>query len=152
MSADLRNPNLADRSRAFDTVAGLLVERLAVMREAVDYTPVRIDRHRLQEVLLAGLEDADPAVRARTIRALARLPFETQEVQAVAPLLSDPHWLVRLVAVDVLARQQGQVFKRVAEQLAKSDPDALVKELAGLHLERMSAMDVTSPTSGQPGL
>ncbi len=152
LSANLRASNPADRCRVFETVSGLLVERLAVMRKPADYAPVRIDRHQLQEVLLAGVKDPDPAVRARTIRALARLPFETPQVQAVAPLLSDPHWLVRLVAVDVLASQQGQVFKRVAERLAKSDPDALVKELAGLHLERMGLMQVTPPTSAQPGL
>ncbi|MFQ5490223.1 MAG: HEAT repeat domain-containing protein [Phycisphaerae bacterium] len=146
LSAELRDPSAANRARALATVAGLLVERLAVMGETVDYTPVRIDRRWLEEVLLAGLKDPDAMVRARAGRALARLQLRSQEVQALAPLLSDAHWLVRLVAVDVLSRQQGRVFTRVAERLAKTDPDPLVRELAALHRERMAVFGSSDST------
>ena len=46
---------------------------------------------------------------------------------------------VVLVVVDTLAVHQGPVFRLVAERLAESDPDPLVRELAGLHLLRWEA-------------
>lgn len=127
------------RIEALRTMAALLAERLAAMRGQFDYEPVRIDKKGLEAVLRQSLGDPDPMVRACALDSLVMLPLDEDRVQAAAPLLSDSHWLVRLVAVDTLAVRQGPVFRPVAERLAESDPDPLVRELARLHLQRWEA-------------
>ena len=131
-----------ERVRAMRTAAGLLAERLLAMREKLDYRPARVDKKWLESLLAVGLSDPDPVVRARTLESLALLPFDNDRVQTLAPLLSDEHWLVRLLAVDVLADTQGEVFVPVCQRLADSDPDELVSELADLWLQRWEADDV----------
>jgi hypothetical protein len=116
-----------------------LVERLAAMREQFDYTPVRVDKRGLESLLAGGLADSDPLVRARAAGIASLLPLEEEQAASLAPLLSDRHWLVRLLAVDVLAAEQGPMFQPVVDRLAQSDPDELVRELAGLYLERWRA-------------
>jgi hypothetical protein len=128
-----------ERFAALRTVAGLLAERLAVMREKPDYTPARIDKSGLQAILRAGLSDPDAVVRARMLDNLALFRFSDQQVEMVAPLLSDGDWLVRLAVVDFLAARQGNIFEPVARRLAESDSDPLVRELAELYIQRWQA-------------
>jgi hypothetical protein len=48
-----------------------------------------------------------------------------------------------------LAERQGTVFRPVAERLAESDPDALVRELADLYRQRWDA--ARRPDTGNGG-
>ncbi|HUU84371.1 MAG TPA: HEAT repeat domain-containing protein [Phycisphaerae bacterium] len=128
-----------ERVDALRTVAALLEERLATMREKLDYTPVRIDKKGLEATLRAGLTDPSPMVRAHMLDNLGLFRFSDEQAGMVAPLLSDEDWVVRLMAVDFLAARQGTVFERVARRLAESDADPLVRELAGLYVERWRA-------------
>lgn len=136
---DLGDADCALRLRGLRTVAGLLAERLLAMRQKLEYTPARIDKKGLEALLQSGLTDPEPVVRAGLLDCLALLPFKEEQASLIAPLLSDNHWLVRLVAVDFLATRQGAVFSPVAERLADGDPDALVRQLARLHLHRLEA-------------
>lgn len=140
----------SQRVEALRTVAALLEERLRAMREKLDYTPARIDKKGLEAVLRAGVLDPSPMVRARMLDNLALLRFSDEQAQLVAPLLSDQDWVVRLVAVDFLAARQGTVFEPVAQRLAETDPDPLVRELAKLYIQRWEAMELQQ--SGRGGL
>jgi len=134
-----RAPAPDQRLNAYRVVVGLLAERLAAMRQQPDYEPVRIDKTGLEKVLARALTDPDPIVRARVLDSMRLLDFGDNRVQAIAPLLADGHWLVRLIALDVLAQKQGTVFEPVVLRLAQSDPDELIRELAALYLERWRA-------------
>lgn len=137
-----REGSASDKVVAMRTVVGLLDERLAVMRQAPDYQPARVDRNWLQAMLAAGQSAPDPIVRAGVLDAVTHLPFDAQRVQSLAPMLADPDWLVRMSAVQVLATRQGPSFRPVAERLAQSDPDELVRELARLHVDGWQADEI----------
>ncbi len=139
LSGELHSRTPESRARAYECVAALLAERLLSMRGALDYQPVRVDKQSLTAVLMAGLNDADPLVRARTVDSLPLLAWKNEHAAAVGPLLADPDWLVRMMAVDLLATQQGGVFSPVAGRLAEQDPDPLVRDLARLQLNRLQA-------------
>ena len=145
LTGDLRSSDPSRRISALRTAAGLLAERLLGMRTKLDYQPRRIDKTWLTNVLHAGLSDPNPVVRARAVECLTMLAWKDELAQAVAPLLSDPHWLVRLMVVDLLATRQGPVFSPVAGRLSEQDPDPLVRRLAYLHLERLQPRPTRPP-------
>lgn len=89
----------------------------------------------IKMALRAALASPSPSIRARTVSAIA-LKLDPNIVGQLAPLLSDPHWMVRLVTADVFASHQERVFEPVLRSLAQRDPDALVRRLASLHLAR----------------
>ncbi len=98
--------------------------------------------------MLSDLSDPDPWVRAATLDVVPLLPWKAEYAQAVAPLLGEGHWLVRLAVIELLATQQGSVFSPVAGRLAGQDPDPLIRKLALLHLQRLQAPQLppTGPT------
>ena len=92
---------------------------------------------RPQSQVLNALGHASPIVRARSLYALSHEQLDESTIAGVAPVLSDTHWLVRLVAVDFFATRQGRVFSQVLARLARDDPDALVRRLASLQLSKL---------------
>lgn len=114
----------SSRLRGFDPIVATLTRTAS--RRAAQQTQV-----------LNALGHASPIVRARSLYALSHEQLDESAVAGAAPVLSDTHWLVRLVAVDLFARRQGHVFSQVLARLARDDPDALVRRLAQLHLSKL---------------
>ncbi|HQL55566.1 MAG TPA: hypothetical protein PLQ87_12730, partial [Phycisphaerae bacterium] len=67
---------------------------------------------------------------------------------AVESCLAHEHWLVRLMAVRVLARQ-GREFAARAESLARDDADELVRALAASYVEgwRLAGPAASAPAT-----
>ncbi len=137
LMALLREGAETDRIKAIRTLAALVAEREAARLTPPDYSLRRVDEIKLRRVVLTTLLDPAPEVRAATLDALRELELGPRLVEQVAPLLSDPNWLVRLITLDVLTDQQGQAFRPVLESFSSSDPDGLVRRLATLRLRQL---------------
>lgn len=137
--ARLREGTEPERIAAVRAVAALIVEREAARHQPPDYFVHRVDELKLRKMLLSALADPAPQVRAAALDALRAVDLGPRTLEQAAPSLSDPHWLVRLLAIDVLSASQGDSFRPVLERTATADPDNLVRRLAKLHLHRVEA-------------
>ncbi len=135
---DLRGKDSDRRALSVIKAVGLLAERQTAVRDKLDYKPVRVDHRGLNAIIERGIGDADPTVKARSVNALGQLPHKDDRAKLMAPPLSDSHWLVRMLTIDALARNQGDKLKPVLQRLAADDVDPLVREMAELHLERLA--------------
>jgi hypothetical protein len=89
--------------------------------------------------LLDTLDDPSWYVRARSLDALGGVDLDQATIRSAATCLSDSHWLVRMLVVDLFSAKQGETFLPVLERLKEGDPDVLVRRLAGLHAARFDA-------------
>ncbi len=131
---DLASPDSERATRAADVLACLLRAHHGRKRGAAEKDP--LDPAPLQRALLVAATRTtsaadDAARRARIIEHFRHLPLTNDVVKSLAPGLSDKEWLVRLTTTWLFASKQGAKFTRVAKRTADSDPDPLVRELAG---------------------
>jgi len=141
---NLRASDEAARVRALETVVVLILERLdSMLRKPHTYHALSIDAEKLTADALTMLRDPSPHIRARTLSALTRLPLSQPTIQAAAPLISDSHWLVRLLAVEFFAKKQGLLFLPVLERLAE-DPHPIVARLATLYRDQARELKRTT--------
>ena len=98
----------------------------------------------LKAALLGALTGSPPNMRARIVDGLSRLELDQRLAANLAPLLSDPYWLVRLLTIDLFAARQGRLFGPVLQKMSDTDPDRLVRRLAALLLARLEAGGVES--------
>jgi tetratricopeptide (TPR) repeat protein len=138
--AELQSGTEARRCRAAHALAALLGERHRADAGGIGYTARLIDVAAVREALFRALDDASPLVRAAATDALVLVPLDDTVIGAVAPRLSDGNFLVRMMAVDLLANAQGPVFAPVLDRLARDDADPLVRQLCRLY-------HAVSPTS-----
>ncbi len=131
--AELKSGTEVQRCRAVQVLAALLGERHRADAAGIDYTVRAIDVAEVRGALFAALDDPSPLVRAAATDALVLVPLDDTIVGAVAPRLSDGNFLVRMMAVDLLANAQGPVFAPVLDRLARDDADSLVRELCRLY-------------------
>jgi len=103
-------------------------------------------------VLIAAVQErfADPAweVRAHLAESLRWVELERELAQAASGLLSDPHWLVRMLAIRMFADHHGAKFDKVAAYYAEHDPDDLVCTVARAVRHRW--VSTTQPASSAP--
>ncbi len=97
--------------------------------------------------LLDALADRSWYVRARALGALANVDFDQTTIERAAACLSDSHWLVRMLAIDLFTVKQRATFLPVLEHVKQDDPDVLVRRLARLQAERF---DSTTEQPGRP--
>jgi len=84
----------------------------------------------LKSALAHNLADDDWTVRVHTMAGMLSLPLDYELVSAVAENLDDTHWPVRLMAVYLLAKAQGDNFRKVLDWTAKYDSSELVRDMA----------------------
>lgn len=144
MFSALAGDSDAARVRAIEVTAELLGERQRINVKKASYEPAPVPVDRLRVVLLSMLDSDSWELRVRTLDALQIVGLDQAMVDAVARCLDHPHWLVRLMAVRVLARQ-GPTFAERAASIARNDEDELVRALAESYVTKW-----TQPTS-QPG-
>jgi len=129
-------------------LAALAVEQQRTEAGLTGYSRAVVDDGALVPLLLRrAASDPLPHVRARILDALRWYRLAPDAVGTVASALSDRSWLVRLAAVSVLTEQQGGEFLPVLEGIARSDPDHLLRQLAGAHARRLKAL----PAGAQRG-
>jgi len=132
----------AARMRAIEVVAELLGEAQRAELNQLSYTPDPVPAARLRSALLTMLADTSWERRVRTLEALQVVGLDREMVAAVDACLEHRHWLVRLMATRVLARQ-GNLFAERAAGIARNDPDELVRSFAASYVSKW-----TRPQSG----
>ena len=127
--AALGADNEAARWRALEVLADLLGEQQRAARQPPGYAPTPIAAERVQAVLRDALAAPAWETRARTLDALMVAGLDRTLLDAVQANATHPEWVVRLLALRVLARQ-GPVFVDAAREIARTDADELVRALA----------------------
>jgi HEAT repeat protein len=82
-----------------------------------------------REALLGLADHPDPEVRKTVLSALAGYTGEAVQ-KAVRNRLADPHWSVRKAAIDVLMKKRDAAAESLLDTMARSDPDASVRQTA----------------------
>lgn len=119
----------AARVLALEIVAELLGEQQRAAYTKLAYTPSPVPVDRLRAALLDALGAEAWELRARALDGLQVAGLDRGLADAVERCLAHPHWLVRTMAVRLLARQ-GAAFADQAAQLARDDPDPTVRAIA----------------------
>ncbi|MBU0637989.1 MAG: hypothetical protein KKB50_03930 [Planctomycetes bacterium] len=140
----------ATRFRAVEVLADLLGEKQRGDFKRLAYQPAPIPAERVQQALLAGLASESWELRARTLDALQVVGLDAALIRAAEGCLTHPHWLVRLMAVRLLARQ-GPRFGETARRMATEDADELVRELAASYVAQWQAAVPASQPAGSVG-
>lgn len=147
----------AQKIQAAREMAGLWMEQVENSRMKIHYRHNRVDPVVYLDALRRCLDNEDWVVVVTTLSVLDALPDPVpyEMVQAVSPLLQNPNWPVRMMAVDLLNRSGPGQFQKVLDWLAASDPYPLVRELAVSFRGKQtaSAPGSASPeaTSAKPG-
>jgi hypothetical protein len=84
----------------------------------------------LRSALLRSLSDDDWVVRVHTMAAMLSLSLDYELTNAVAQNLSASHWPTRMMALFLLAKNQGGSFNKVLDRTARYDPDRGVYDMA----------------------
>ncbi len=123
------------RFQVLEVMAQLLGEQQRAQTKPLSYSPQPIPAERIHRTLLNALGSESWEVRVRTLDALQTAGLDRPLFDAAQQCLEHPHWLVRLMAVRLLARQ-GQPFAETARLIATEDEDELVRDLARSYAER----------------
>ena len=141
----------AARVRAIEVVAELLGERQRADLKKLGYDPAPVPAERLRAALLSLLGSESWELRVRTLDGLQVVGLDQELLGAVEQCAEHSHWLVRMMAMRVLARQ-GPTFAERAASIARNDPDELVRALAESYVNRW-AQPASAPTTqrSEPG-
>lgn len=134
------------RARAIEQLGQLLGE---AQRGAQAAAPEPIPEKQIQQALRMALTAPSWEIRARTLEALQVCGLNAEMVQAVEQCLTHEHWLVRMMAVRLLARQEAAFVSR-AEQIQQSDGDALVRMMAESYVLRARGSRAAASAPAQP--
>lgn len=127
-----------------DVVASLLAEAQYARLGRLTYHPQPVPVSRLRDTLVSALRSDAWETRVRALEALQITGFDRPMLEAAESCLEADHWLVRLMAVRLLGERLGARFGDRAERMARTDPDALVRDMARSYTHRVS------PTASQP--
>jgi hypothetical protein len=141
----------SQKIQAAREMAGLWMEQVENARSKVLYRQNQVDPVVYGDALRRCLGGEDWIVVATTLSVLDAIsdPIPYEMVQAVSPLLQNPNWPVRMMAMDLLSRSGPEQFQKVLDWLAASDPYPLVRELA-VSLGGKQAPSVPEPAAPDP--
>lgn len=136
---DLMARNPQARRQAIVELAQLLGEHQRVAAGMARYAPDPIDVGVVTGDLARSLLADDPGTRLDALLALQVCGLDQRMLKNATRCLEHPSWLVRLAALDLVARQGPRVGAQVQQVLAQ-DPDPLVKQLARGYLVTWAAL------------
>jgi len=142
----LKGESFRARCRALEVMAELLGEQQRARMKPLSYMPQRIPTERVQAALLNALGSESWETRVRALDALQVAGLGRALFEAAQQCLEHPHWLVRMMAVRLLARQ-GKAFAETARRIAAEDDDELVRALAHSYLARWPEVQPSRPTT-----
>ncbi len=124
------------RANAAESIGALLV--------AAQANPsVTLPVDQLRGALARVLADRDWRVRAKAMYAAGWSPLDKSTTQAAAPAVQDHDSVVRLMAVQLFAAQQGDKFKDVLDHISKTDASQAVRTLARSYLPELTSAQAT---------
>lgn len=135
--------NVQERIAAMELLAMLLAEHQHLAAGRLRYSAYPIDAAAVEAAILARAADPDWRVRARLAETMRWFGLTTPATQTATRLLTDSHWLVRGLAIRMLADQHREKARPVLERTAENDADEWVRSLAAALLQRM--MPTTQP-------
>lgn len=118
--------------RAARLFVGLLVEQDFMGKAKPMYRYIHVERPLLVDAVKRSVVDKNWKVRVQATDALAMWPkrIDYQVTQVISGSLNDSHWPVRMMALYVLSKSQGQEFQQVIDWSAKYDSKSLVRNMA----------------------
>lgn len=140
-----------DRIAGLELLAMLLAEQQHLAAGRLRYSARRIDPASIQQAVLARATDADWQVRARLAECMRWFALDKAATQAATGLLNDGHWLVRGLALRLLADQHREKSLPILRSMAESDPDEWVKQMARALAERLTPAATQPATTQDPG-
>lgn len=141
--AALSHDEATTQFRAIETMAQALGEQQraddpsTAERTPADRARGSAPTGRIEHAFEAALLSDSWEVRVRVLDAMQLIGLGQQLVATAAKSLAHNHWLVRLMAVRLLARQ-GPAFLDTARRMASEDADELVRDLAQSYVDRWS--------------
>jgi len=127
------------RCRAVDSLGSLLAEAQLLSAAAIEYGAMPVDVESIRNTLQVRLMDDEPLIRARVLSALHVARLDDELVRLAGRALSDSHWLVRMMAVRLLADKHKSKFAPVVDTLMDADADPLVRQLCRTYRAGFSA-------------
>lgn len=135
---------------ALDVLCLLLAESQQARLGRLEYTPQPIPEERIRQAIHAALLSETWETRVRAMDSLQPAGIDAPTAALVKANLEHPHWLVRMMALRLLARQ-GQSLLPVAEKIAQTDAEPIVRALAAGYVARWTpAPPTTQPTAARP--
>lgn len=135
---DTRARDAAVRLPALLQLLRLYIERQRLDAKDFEYVAVRVNPERFRGVLVRHCWDRDRMVRLHLLSALRWAHLDDEWIGQLAALVDDSDWVVRLTAARLLASQQGPAALPVLRQMAGTDADDLVRQLAGALATKIS--------------
>ena len=123
------------RFQALEVLTELIGETEQADLKRLSYKPAAIPADRIRSTIRSLLTADSWELRARTLDSIQLIGLDRRMMTAVENCLAHDHWLVRFMALRVMARQGDSAATSFAN-LAKSDPDEQVRELAQSYLAR----------------
>ncbi len=135
-----------EQVRAIEVAAELISERQRADLKRLEYRPEAVPADRLEAALVTLLASDSWELRVRTLDALQIMGLSRRVLSTAEPCLEHPHWLVRLMAVRLLARQ-GSAFAERAASVARNDTDELVRDFAQHYVAKWQAAKRLPPSA-----
>ncbi len=129
-----KSPEAIDRIRSVEVLGALRADAESRLpgSQAAD-----LPTDAIGGALVSLLGDGDYRVRARAMAAVGWSKLDERLTNAAAPgVRGDVHPVVRMLAVSLFARQHGDRFLKVLQQLSRSDPSPFVRVMAEGYLPR----------------
>ncbi len=130
-------------ARALEEIAELLGEQQRAALDRLSYEVQTVPAEPLAQRLRAALESRSWELRVHALEALQVVGLDEQMFAATEKCLEHEHWLVRLMAIRVLQRQ-GSAFIAHLEELARTDSDAIVRDVARSILQKHQELHPTT--------
>jgi hypothetical protein len=135
--------------------AGLLAEEQSFSRTGPKYKFIFAEPELLSSALARCMSEDDWVLKVQTMASLLKLKLDYRLTEAVSTELHNKFWPVRLMAVFVLAQNQGKDFLPVLKWTANNDNSQVVKDMAAALMVRLASDEkntdtnsVTSPKTG----
>ncbi len=124
---------------------GLLAEEHALANREPPYKLQYADwmPDLLKSALVQNLKEDDWVSKVHTMAWMTPLPLDYDMLNALAENLNETHWPARLMAVYLLAKNQGSSFTEALNWTARYDPNKLVRDMA-------IALGATPPPAQEP--
>lgn len=133
----------SERVAALETLCLLLAESQQAKLGRLNYTPQAIPEERIAQVIRSMLLSDSWELRVRVMAALQGAGIDAPTAELVKRNLTHGHWLVRMMAFRLLARQ-GKEFLGAAEAFVRTEPDPIVRRFAASVVSRWT------PPASQP--
>jgi len=130
--SELSKGRFQEKIRSVRLFAGLSSEQDVNTGPDRKYRFYSVDPTFLTSVIASNIGNDDWMIRTGAMYNLLDLrpPLDFEISRAVFENVNDKNWPVRMVALYMLSRTQGNSFLRVLEWKAKNDPDSNVRRLA----------------------